>query len=54
MGEPETGFTATAGGKRRGQITYLAHLALANQSELEKQWKRGYSAKKEARQRYGF
>jgi hypothetical protein len=34
MGAPETGFSATAGGKRRGQITYLAHVAIANQKEV--------------------
>jgi hypothetical protein len=54
MGTEFTGFTPTESGRRRGALTYAAHVALSNQSQLEETWRAGSLKKKEARSKYGF
>lgn len=49
-----TGFTPTLSGRRRGALTYAAHVALSNQTQLEEKWRLGSQAKRDARSRYGF
>jgi hypothetical protein len=54
MGEQFTGFAHSESGRRRGQISYLAHHAISHQKELEEKWRVGGQARKSARSRYGF
>jgi len=54
IGTEFTGFTPTLSGRRRGALTYAAHVALSNQTQLEEKWRTGSQAKRDARARYGF
>jgi hypothetical protein len=54
MGEQFTGFAHSESGRRRGNISYLAHHAISNQKELEERWRVGGQARKSTRSRYGF
>lgn len=54
MGEQFTGFAHSESGRRRGQISYLAHHAISHQKELEEKWRLGGQARKHSRSRYGF
>lgn len=47
-------FLRFSGARKRGQIGYLAHVALVNKKKLEEQWRQGGHAKKMSRQKYGF
>ncbi len=54
VGSEYSGFTPTESGRRRGALTYAAHVAISNQSQLEDKWRAGALKKKEARSKYGF